>query len=56
LQNTKVLHKKGMASACILQQYFYLWCKDDKKDFYFLEVLITYLLPELKILMRQEFL
>jgi len=34
LQNTVSHHKVDMAFVCIVQQHFYLWCKDHKKDFY----------------------
>ncbi len=37
----------GMAFSCIVQQFLYLLCKGDGKDFSFLEVLITYFLPQL---------
>jgi len=47
LQNAKFLHNVGMAFFCIVQQFLYLLCKGDGKDFSFLEVLITYFLPQL---------
>jgi len=47
LQNAEAPHNVDMAFFCIAQQYFYLRCKGDEKDFSFLEVLITYFLPQL---------
>ena len=47
LQNAEARHNVGMVFSCIVLQFLYQLCKGDGKDFSFLEVLITYFLPQL---------